>query len=375
MNKILLLYLQFLFLVSTAAYGAQYRVSDLTGEVIIHREEQGSRAARSDEILHDGDTIRTKRDSTLALQKEGQIYRIFPYSLIVLQDEPELIWGKMSSSPEGQFIDVRFYFYPRPAQGRVLKVGLRAQSEDLSLSSSIRSGTGYRKEISFHKIGEGTYRAITGFDVELAADKYWLEIRAWEGASVTRIVYPFYLKASQYGGGNVYIATGKGSLFSPSKKKEEEIEQLKTVLSVRSERAMWEGCFSYPVEEPDIISGFGKKRVYYIEKKRAMTRYHRGVDFKGETGDPVLSPAGGVVVFASERITTGNTLVIDHGQGVFSLFFHLDGISVPLGTTVTKGMVVAEIGATGITEGSHLHWGVLADGIYVDPIDWIRFKF
>lgn len=375
LRKVTLLYLPVLFLLSSSVLGSEYRVSSLCGEVTVQSSDGDRRGVETGSSLKSGDMVRTMRDSFITLQGMDNRYRVYSYSLVTLGDEPGVVWGKLSSSPQEEFLDVRFYFYPRPASGRALKVGLRTGSETLHIDSTIKSDGGYSKDLSFFHLGKGTYRAITGFDVGLDAAKYWLEIRAAEGQSVTIVVYPFYLKASRYGSGRVYIAQGKQSLFSPSQKKKEEREELGKVLSLRSADAKWEGRFRYPVEEPDIISGFGKKRVYYIGKKRAMTRYHRGVDFRGETGDPVLAPADGVVIFASKRITTGNTLVIDHGQGVFSLFFHLDSIGTPEGTAVTRGIKIAEIGATGITEGSHLHWGVLVDGVYVDPVDWIKLKF
>ena len=365
----------FLFLVASTAFGFEYKVTGVGGEVAVQREGSKRRRVVKEEVLKAGDTIWTARDSIVTLRTENRHYRVFPYSLVELKDKPVIVWGKLSSSPGAEFPDIRFYFYPRPAQGRTLKVGLRSQSKALLVTSHIRSDNGYKKEVLFYPLEEGSYRALTGVDVELLPAKYWLEVRAEDTASTTWIVYPFYLKASRYGSGRVYIEQQKSSLFSPSQKKKKQQEELGRVLSSLSDEARWKGKFGYPVKQPVVISGFGKKRIYYMNHERSMTRYHRGIDFKGEVGDPVFAPGDGVAVFAEERITTGNTLVIDHGQGVFSLFFHLDSISILSGTPMKKGSRVAEIGSTGITEGSHLHWGVLVDGVYVDPIDWVKMKY
>ena len=365
----------FLFLVASVAFGYEYRVTGVGGEVTVQREGSKLRSVVKGEVLKEGDTVRTRRDSIVTLRTENKHYRVFPYSLVELKDKPVIVWGKLSRSPDAEFSDIRFYFYPIPAQGRTLKVGLRSQSEALLLTSHIRSDEGYKKEVLFYPQKEGSYRALTGFDVGLLPDKYWLEVKAEEERSTTWIVYPFYLKASRYGSGRVYIEQQKSSLFSPSQKKKKQQEELGSVLSSHSDEARWKGKFGYPVKQPVVISGFGKKRIYYMNHERSMTRYHRGIDFKGEVGDPVFAPGDGVAVLAEERITTGNTLVIDHGQGVFSLFFHLDSISILSGAVVKKGSLVAEIGSTGITEGSHLHWGVLVDGVYVDPIDGVKMIF
>jgi len=147
------------------------------------------------------------------------------------------------------------------------------------------------------------------------------------------------------------------------------------LLADRSAEALWEDRFVYPLDDPRVISGFGKRRIYYIDGKRSGVRYHRGVDFRGSVGDPVFAPAAGVAVSCCNRVTTGNTLVLDHGQGVFSLFFHLDSISVQEEASLRKGETVAFVGETGITEGSHLHWSVVVDEVWVDPIDWIDKKY
>jgi murein DD-endopeptidase MepM/ murein hydrolase activator NlpD len=67
--------------------------------------------------------------------------------------------------------------------------------------------------------------------------------------------------------------------------------------------------------------------------------------------------------------------VIDHGLGVFSLYFHLDSITVSIGDRVEKGEKIGEVGSTGIAEGDHLHWSIFVNGIYVDPADWTKRVF
>jgi murein DD-endopeptidase MepM/ murein hydrolase activator NlpD len=142
-----------------------------------------------------------------------------------------------------------------------------------------------------------------------------------------------------------------------------------------SEQNLWDAAFSHPLKNAQIISSFGKKRTYYLDGKPVRVRYHRGVDYRAPRGTPVFSPGNGIVVLSAERVTTGNTLVIDHGHRVFSLFFHLDAVLVNEGDHVYTGDRVAAAGSTGIAAGSHLHWGLWIDGTYVDPIDWIKRHF
>ena len=95
---------------------------------------------------------------------------------------------------------------------------------------------------------------------------------------------------------------------------------------------------------------------------------HRGVDIAAARGTPVVSPANGIVRLAAQGMyLMGNTLMIDHGLGVISIFIHLDSISAREGDRVEQGKVVARVGQTGRATGPHLHWGVSVGSISIDP--------
>jgi hypothetical protein len=363
------------FIISQSVFSAEYSVKDVSGDVSIMREGEGKRQVEMNDIIRSGDMLRTRKDSFLILQTKQLYYRLYPYTAVEIGNEPTLIWGKLGKSEDMQFLDIRFYFFPRPAQGRTMKVIVRSSSGGITIHSSIKDGDGYCRGLEFYPVKNNEYRALTGFDIEAACVKYNLHISARKNDNHTIVIYPFYLRSVGYGTGRVDLEASKKNLFAPSERKQEEWETLRNILENHSSEAMWKGVFDYPIAEPLIISNFGKERVYFIGKKRAFARCHRGVDFKGETGDPVFAPNIGKVVFADERITTGNTLVLDHGQGVYSLFFHLDSIDVTTGTYVEKGSKIAEIGATGIAAGSHLHWSIFVNGEWINPMDWLEITF
>lgn len=126
----------------------------------------------------------------------------------------------------------------------------------------------------------------------------------------------------------------------------------------------WRQRFRWPVTGR--ISGvFGAQTVYAGEPGG----YHSGVDIARGTGTPVLAPADGIVVLASPpRFSVeGNLLIVDHGMGLSSAFLHLSRIDVPVGARVRQGQVLGAIGATGRATGPHLHWGVVWEGVRVDP--------
>jgi murein DD-endopeptidase MepM/ murein hydrolase activator NlpD len=132
---------------------------------------------------------------------------------------------------------------------------------------------------------------------------------------------------------------------------------------VRTPQRFWHGAFVRPVPDP-ANSAFGTRSVYNGEARSP----HSGADFLSPSGRPIKSPAGGRIVIADARYFTGNTVVIDHGLGVYSLLAHLSSMSVAAGQSVEAGDIIGNVGATGRVTGPHLHWTVRLDGARVDPL-------
>jgi hypothetical protein len=143
-----------------------------------------------------------------------------------------------------------------------------------------------------------------------------------------------------------------------------EQERIATARAIRSGSDGWRQSFVWPVTGR--ISGvFGSQRIYAGEPGAP----HSGVDVARPTGTPVAAPADGVVILAAEAPFTleGNLLMIDHGMGLNSAFLHLSRIDVRAGERVTRGQIVGAIGSTGRATGPHLHWGMMWDGVRIDP--------
>ncbi|MEN9212993.1 MAG: M23 family metallopeptidase [Thermostichus sp. DG_1_5_bins_95] len=134
----------------------------------------------------------------------------------------------------------------------------------------------------------------------------------------------------------------------------------------------WQGYFQRPAQGP-VTTVFGVRRSY--NGKFAEDYYHRGIDYAGPVGAPVVAPAAGrvgLVGYEAEGFRIhGNTVGIDHGQGVVSLLLHLSRIEVQEGDWVEAGQQVGAIGATGTATGPHLHWGLFVHNRSVDPLPWL----
>lgn len=133
----------------------------------------------------------------------------------------------------------------------------------------------------------------------------------------------------------------------------------------------WNGPFIRP-NSGFVSSIYGVRR--YYNGVFADDYYHRGVDYAGPHGSPVLAPAAGRIALVGRESEGfeihGNTVGIDHGQGVVSIMIHLSQIYVQEGDMVEAGQAIGAVGTTGASTGPHLHWGLYVNGQSVDPVPW-----
>jgi murein DD-endopeptidase MepM/ murein hydrolase activator NlpD len=134
---------------------------------------------------------------------------------------------------------------------------------------------------------------------------------------------------------------------------------------------LWAGAMARP-SQGQVSTVYGVRR--YYNGVFAQDYYHRGVDYAAGTGAPVVAPAAGRIGLVG-RVADGfelhgNTIGIDHGQGVLSIMIHLSRIDVNEGDLVQPGQVIGTVGSTGASTGPHLHWGLYVHGVAVDPVPW-----
>lgn len=146
-----------------------------------------------------------------------------------------------------------------------------------------------------------------------------------------------------------------------------ELAAVSAGLHSQSETKLWSGPFSYPSKARK-SSPFGVKRSY---NNGPVDSYHKGLDFAGKLGSPVYAPAAAKVVtvgYEKEGFRIhGNTVILDHGQGVTSIYMHLNAINVKSGDLLKQGDLIGTVGHTGVSTGPHLHWGVYLSGVSTEP--------
>lgn len=132
---------------------------------------------------------------------------------------------------------------------------------------------------------------------------------------------------------------------------------------------LWQGRF-LRLKNAATMAGFGDRRLYYYHGKKIDEQVHMGVDLASLANSQVRAANNGRVIYADRLGIYGNTVVIDHGQGVASAYSHLSRISVENGQEVVRGSEIGLTGQSGLAGGDHLHFAILVNGRFVDPVEW-----
>lgn len=145
-----------------------------------------------------------------------------------------------------------------------------------------------------------------------------------------------------------------------------ELQESLAIYNSYTPTRYWKEPFIYPLDSV-ITSPFGRARIYNGEVKG----YHAGTDFRAKVGTPIKAANDGVVMLAKERFLSGKSIVVSHGEGVFTQYYHCSELKVKVGDKVKRGQILALSGATGRVSGPHLHFGLFVHGVQVDPLQFI----
>jgi len=158
-------------------------------------------------------------------------------------------------------------------------------------------------------------------------------------------------------------------LFINRTLRKENSASLKELCQSPSKEKLWDGPW-LRMKKAATMAGFADQRIYYYKNKVVDRQLHLGVDLASLAKSPVQAANIGKVIFAQDLGIYGLTVVIDHGQGLFTMYSHLSSIGVATGQLINKGDTLGVTGTTGLAMGDHLHFGFLIHGIPVNPIEW-----
>ncbi len=252
---------------------------------------------------------------------------------------------------------------PQVEQGHTLLIRVQA-NRAIMVSGSLDD-----QALRFAALPDGAW-AVAGVPVTAREGGHPVQLTITDslGASVSTTVSAAVL-AADFGAESIVIPDDKIGLLSAEASQADAL-RLGAAFALLTPQQLWSGSFLQPYDGP-VTSPFGMRRTY----NDGGASYHAGIDFGGDLGDPVVAAASGRVVLADALQVRGNTVILDHGRGVFTAYYHLSQILVNAGQDVAQGEQVGLVGNTGLSTGAHLHWELRIGGVPVQPLEWINRTF
>lgn len=187
------------------------------------------------------------------------------------------------------------------------------------------------------------------------------------GAQVSR-TWQITVEDGGYESQQIVVSDDKAAQMTPDAINAER-EKVVGIWSQASPILLWQGPFLRPIDpQYATTSPFGTRRDYSVAD---IGNFHAGQDFGAPEGVLVTAPAAGVVVLAEPVTVRGNAVILDHGRGVFTGYWHLSEIKAAVGQQVAAGDVIGIVGNTGLSTGAHLHWEMRVNGVAVDPMQFL----
>ena len=259
----------------------------------------------------------------------------------------------------------------QPADDIHLSVKARSvqPGEVVVLSISPRSPSGsarvhaFGKELATYEDGDG-WRAIIGIDLGTKPGNYSVRVESGVPEGLAHATYELRVEPKTF---RTRRLTVDEAFVTPPPSElpriEREAAMLTEIWNASSSSRLWTMPFARPVAQ-EANSAFGTRSI--LNGKRRTD--HGGADFLSPAGTPIAAPNAGRVALAQNLYFSGNTVIIDHGLGMFSMLAHLSRIDVQPGDVVTVGQTIGLVGATGRVTGPHLHWAVRINAARVDPL-------
>jgi murein DD-endopeptidase MepM/ murein hydrolase activator NlpD len=221
---------------------------------------------------------------------------------------------------------------------------------------------------AFSEDGGLNWTALVGIDLDTKPGRYGVELCDTEndGKSVTvDTVLPIAAKRFP----TRTLTVDEKYVTPPADvlaRIEAERVRVNAIFALTTPERLWQKSFLLPVPGT-VISAFGKRSVYNGRPRSP----HAGVDFRGTVGTPIRAPNAGIVVLAGNLYYSGNTVILDHGLGLYSYLGHMSKFSVKEGDRVQTGEIIGKVGATGVVTGPHLHWTVRLITSRIDPLSLV----
>lgn len=233
-------------------------------------------------------------------------------------------------------------------------------------------GTLEGRPLRFFAVGEG-FQAVTALPVEQLAGSVEVKVTALppESAAPVELVERLEVQPPAWRVRELKVA---GKYTEPPPEVKTRLEEDRAAFAAAFAQPLGPLLFTRNFEWPRkarVTAPFGDQRTFNGQVKSQ----HFGTDLDGRTGAPILAANDGVVVMTRDNYAAGNTVLVHHGGGIYTSYFHLSRIQVKTGDTVKRGQRLGLVGGTGRVTGPHLHWGAKVDERWVDPEALLKLDF
>jgi len=270
-----------------------------------------------------------------------------------------VLWGAIATPAQAYQVQVS---PANPTQGDTLSVLVQSTQSDTE-SSAEPTVTVNGIVYTAFPLSDTRYRALVPTSPNTPLGRMTLAVSGPEGTNNIAVSIGDRSFNTQY----ITLSSSRAGLEGT----DHEFDRLDALRALRTPERYWSGPMSKP-SNGYVSSAYGNQR--YYNGVFAEGYYHRGVDYAAGNGSPIYAPAAGRIALVGREsegfVLNGNTLGIDHGQGVTSVMIHLSGFAVNEGDFVEQGQLVGYMGSTGFATGPNLHWGLFVNGVSVDPVPW-----
>ncbi len=246
---------------------------------------------------------------------------------------------------------------------------LRVEVDNVSPYAHLRAEL-LGKTYPFFEVGPAAQRALIGIPLSQSPGEFSLKVRSAKGtpSPIVEESVDLIVSSRTFEVENIDLPSGKNVLM---KAEHQESRRIHSIALHLSSEQLWEGTFEKPVHGP-VIANFGLRRT---RNHTIDAGFHKGVDLRAQAGTFVLASNTGVVALAASLKAHGRTVMINHGQGIMTIFLHMQTLLVKPGQRIAKGAVIGKVGSSGLSTAPHVHWQVFVHGVPVDPIAWTETEF
>jgi murein DD-endopeptidase MepM/ murein hydrolase activator NlpD len=260
---------------------------------------------------------------------------------------------------------------PESRQGALLLLELRsAKALDQVSATWTEKDISFWEENKAEEKNPDVWRALLGIDLELKAGDYPLALTGKLSGTHNQVscIVHIPVREGKFATERLSVAP---NFVEPNAEQlaraEAERQRLRAIFATITPERLWQGAFRIPLDGATTGGNFGKRRILNGQPGSP----HGGVDFPAPAGTPVYAAQRGRVVLAEPLYFSGNTVVLDHGLGLYTFYAHFESIAVQAGDLVDTGALLGKVGATGRVTGPHLHWGVTVNRSRANPLDLI----